>query len=784
MSRLEAATESSMAQIKTVVTRSSRPLPLPAWAATFTLIVAFLRENRLFEELKSSCAIARQGGYTGWDLLVAGLALFVAQDPKGIKGFSASMKDFGKRVAAVAGLKKLPASASISRILGAAHRLPEPEEFVRWLLAQGCACRELLRHPLVLARDALGGAWSIFDFDPSVVAMRLRALAQEADLPEAMRRSAGLGAPGYAGRKRGEIQYSLAILSHSGAGLWMHVSAWAGNAKFAEAIGMAAQAVARTVAWAGLSLESTLLRFDGAGGNFPAISAVVAQGIHYLTRLGSCAVLKQPGVMEFLAAANWQPVRDSGSGPKRHATELGSWAVGGEEFLKETEDKQALRSRLVVSRFPAAKDGKRHGSGVEIDDWHYEVFAMDLSPMAWPAPDTVTLYYGRCGQENSFAQAGQEIQLGTTHSKTLAGQRLMTAIGMWVANLKRVMAVQHQGDLGPAPDQQPRPAQAEIDPQVADPMVQPSVAQEEIELAAPDLAAPSEPMPEPASPADSLVIQAVEADSGPVQAAAAEPPTDSAAPQDLPGRVTTEPPATAEATAACKIAAEILARVAGTITCQAGALIPLHNIRLVNGIYTYATYRSSAGVCEQCVQFKGCTHSVYRGYRREFGVRIPGSALEFRAEILRHYKQKWMTDLQLATPIAPARPELPAAWPVTPPPAVATSPKPTPAKPSPRAQAPAKPQGPRLALPIESAPSGPWIPAAASLFMPAVLADWQAHVARHRVEVEVREPVGTPGRRWIRPSEAARQCRRQTWVQRRLYNASNAKVKIVITEYV
>lgn len=68
--------------------------------------------------------------------------------------------------------------------------------------------------------------------------------------------------------------------------------------------------------------------------------------------------------------------------------------------------------------------------------------------------------------------------------------------------------------------------------------------------------------------------------------------------------------------------------------------------------------------------------------------------------------------------------------------------------------------------------------------MPAVLADWQAHVARHRVEVEVREPVGTPGRRWIRPSEAARQCRRQTWVQRRLYNASNAKVKIVITEYV
>lgn len=780
MSRIEAATESSMAQIKTVVTRSSRPLPLPAWAATFTLIVAFLRENRLLEELKSRCAIPRQGGYTGWDLLAAGLALFVAQDPKGIKGFSASMKDFGKRVAAVVGLKKLPASASISRILGAADRLPEPEEFVGWLLAQGCACRELLRHPLVLAKDALGDAWSIFDFDPSVVAMRLRALAQEADLPEAMRRSAGLCAPGYAGRKRGETQYSLAILSHAGAGLWMHVSAWAGNAKFAEAIGLAAQAVARTVAWAGLSRESTLLRFDGAGGNSPAICAVIAEGIHYLTRLGSCAVLRQPGVMEFLAAANWQPVRDSGSGPKRHATELGSWALGGEEFLTKTEDKQALRSRLVVSRFPAARDGKRHGSGVEIDDWHYEVFATDLLAMAWPAPDTVTLYYGRCGQENSFAQAGQEIQLGKTYSKTLAGQRLMTAIGMWVANLKRVMAVQHQGDLGSAPDQQPRPAQAEMDQQVAHPMVQPPVAQEQVELAAPRPPADSEPMEELASPADPLVVQAVEPDFGPVQAAAAEPPIGSAATQDLPRRVTTtEPPVTAEATAQCKVTAQILAQVAGTITCQAGALIPLHNLRVVNGIYTYATYRSPAGVCQQCVQFKGCTHSVYPGYRREFGVRIPGSALEFRTEILGHYKQKWMTEIQLATPIAPARPELPAAWPVTLPPAVATPPKP-----SPRAPAPVKPQGLRLVLPIEPAPLGPWIPAAASLFMPALLADWQAHVARHRVEVEVREPVGTTGRRWVRPSEAARQCRRQTWAQRQLYNASNAKVRITITEYV
>lgn len=774
-----------MAQIQTVVTRSSRPPPLPVWTATFTKILELLHHKQLFEAMAVQCAIARQGGYVGLDLLVAGLAFFLAQESKGIKGFSALMKGFGKRVAACAGLVRLPTAASISRVLSAADRLENPEEFVSWLLAQGSACRDLLRNPLVHARDALGIAWSIYDFDPSVVALRLRALIEGADLPKAVRRSKRMCAPGYTGRKRGETQYSLAFLSHSGAGLWMHVSAWPGNTPFAEAIGMAAKAVARAVVWASLSLDTTLLRFDGAGGNFPAIAAVVAHGIHYLTRLGSCSVLEQAGVMEFLATADWRPVRDSGSGPQRHATELGSWALSNDQFLKETEDDRALRSRLVVSRFPAAKDGKRHGSGVEIGDWHYEVFAMNLLATAWPAPDAVTLYYGRCGQENSFAQSATEFQLGKSHSKTLAGQRLMTAIGMWVANLRRVLAVQHQGDLGPAPDQQPRPAEADLAQAASDPIVELPAAPEEMEPAVTTIAAAAEQTTQPVAELPAAELPAVQEDCAApevIQPIHGEAANATPAVVDPSAHLAVEQREEAAAVQ-LKITPEILAQVAGTLTCRAGALIPLQNIRLVNRTYTYATYRSPAGVCGQCVQFKGCTHGVYPGYRREFGVRIPGWALEFRQEILQHYKHLSMQAAELAVPAAPIHPVPADPSPAsTPPPAAAPPPRPKP-EPKKKTQAPAKPQGPRLVLPIEQSPPGPWIPAAASLFMPALLANWQAHMARHRVEVEVREQVRAPRRAWVRHSDAERQCRRQTWAQRRLYNTSDAKVKITITEY-
>ncbi len=319
LSRLEAATESSMPNVQTVVIHKRKPLPLPAWVVTFTFLVSLLRQGNLMAELAQRCAIPRQGGYGGFDLLIAGLAFFSAPQTGGIKGFARAILGLSSRVAEIAGLKKLPSPASLSRLLAVADRLERADEFVGWLWAQGCACRDLLRSQLVQALDACGCFWTVLDFDPTVTAQRLRALPEGDDLPPARRRSAKTCAPGHTGRKRGQTQFSTAMLSHAGAGLWLHATVWAGNTPCAEAIGIAAAAIVRLVAWAGLDLDRTLLRFDGAGGNHPSIAAVAAHSLPYLTRLGRCHVLNKLDVMAYLSTAAWVAVADSGSGPRRHA---------------------------------------------------------------------------------------------------------------------------------------------------------------------------------------------------------------------------------------------------------------------------------------------------------------------------------------------------------------------------------------------------------------------------------------------------------------------------------
>ena len=695
-----------MPQSSLVVRRSLKSAPLPQWIAKFTLIVSVLRQAKLLDELALRLAIPRQGGYGGLDLLLTGLAFFLAPNSGGIKGFFRDTQGKTAQIAAIADRRELPKSTATSGLLAAADRLENPDEFVGWLLTCGSGCREVLRSPLVQARDTSGRFWSVFDFDPTVSASRERALPEGEDLPPPRRRHAKLCAPGYTGRKRGETQFSTAMLSHAGAGLWMHASVWPGNTPFAQAIGIASKTVAETVDWAGLDLPATLLRFDGAGGHHDAIAAVVDQGVHYLTRLGSCHVLQDTAVREFLSTSPWRPVADSGSGPRREATELGSWALSKELFLKEALDRQALRARLVVSRFPAAQDGKKHGAGTVIGPWQYEVFATDLTTGAWPAPETVTLYYGRCGQENAFSHSNKELHLGDSFSKKPEGQRLMTAIGMWTANLVRVAAVQLQGNLGDAPEQVARPVELESS-EVVTILEPPAPEPPEAVPALPEIGAPPEPCTQNLAP-------------------------DSTRPVPPPA-----PPVP----------------VPGSRMCTAGALIPLHNLRFVLGARPYAIYRGTAATCGICVTRQGCTTRRDASYRREFGVPIAVDLVARRDEILAHYQK-----------------QVPQAPKVTPPPC--TKPTPAPRTPPPRLRPP----------PVE--PAGPWQSSAPCLYMPVLLARWQAYASQHRVEVTLEAPASQAAERaWIRQTSAHRQCRRQTWTEKRAYNALKGRAKIVLTQY-
>src|SRR5260370_39060892 len=105
---------------------------------------------------------------------------------------------------ALFGRDRLPARATLSRFLAALDQ--SAVESLRTL-----CLKDLLARPLVTEQQP-GGLWDrqgnhflVFDVDGTREAARQRALPKTADRPDPQRRLRRLCAPGYTGRKRGEV---------------------------------------------------------------------------------------------------------------------------------------------------------------------------------------------------------------------------------------------------------------------------------------------------------------------------------------------------------------------------------------------------------------------------------------------------------------------------------------------------------------------------------------------------------------------------------------------------
>jgi hypothetical protein len=99
---------------------------------------------------------------------------------------------------------RLPARATLSRFLAALT--PEPVEAVRSLFLEDLLGRQPDFGPQPRGlTDRTGNLWKVFDIDGTREAARGRALPQSPQLPVPRRRLEDVCAPGYTGRKRGEI---------------------------------------------------------------------------------------------------------------------------------------------------------------------------------------------------------------------------------------------------------------------------------------------------------------------------------------------------------------------------------------------------------------------------------------------------------------------------------------------------------------------------------------------------------------------------------------------------
>src|SRR5258707_14628957 len=80
--------------------------------------------------------------------------------------------------------------------------------------------------------DRLGTRWIVFDLDATRQAARQRALPQGPDLPPPQRRLSAVCAPGYMGRKRGEVVRTRTTLLQAHTHQWLFTCGAAGNGDY------------------------------------------------------------------------------------------------------------------------------------------------------------------------------------------------------------------------------------------------------------------------------------------------------------------------------------------------------------------------------------------------------------------------------------------------------------------------------------------------------------------------------------------------------------------------
>ncbi len=147
------------------------------------------------------CARARFGHYDLIDCVAVLIGYAVAGEPT-LLAFYERLVPCAEPFMALFGRHQLPHRSTLSRFLAALDQASV--EALRKLFQEDLLARKPFASPGGLF-DRMGAPWFIVDVDGTRATARQRALLQAQSLPAPHRRFEAVCAPGYLGRKRGEV---------------------------------------------------------------------------------------------------------------------------------------------------------------------------------------------------------------------------------------------------------------------------------------------------------------------------------------------------------------------------------------------------------------------------------------------------------------------------------------------------------------------------------------------------------------------------------------------------
>jgi len=259
-----------------IQTSSESAAATPSWLGEVVLLTAHLRKHGVLTKITEQVRFARRrfGRYDVIDFLAV-LFGYAISGERTLEEFYERLQPVAIPFMALFERDQLPSRSALSRFLAALTEAAV--EGLRTLFLD-----DLLARPLTSDKqtgglvDRAGNTWMVFDIDGTREAARQRALPKTDDLPAPFRRLDEVCAPGYRGRKRGEVVRTRTTVSQAHSYQWLGTFGNRGNGRYREELRKGLAAIGRHLTTHRLPQERTLLRLDGQYGNGAVLADVAS----------------------------------------------------------------------------------------------------------------------------------------------------------------------------------------------------------------------------------------------------------------------------------------------------------------------------------------------------------------------------------------------------------------------------------------------------------------------------------------------------------------------------
>jgi len=395
----------------------------PSWMGEVAAVAHVLTHVGLLNAIQDHVQFARArfGEYDTIDFVVVLLGYAISGEP--------SLQSFYER---------LPPFAEVFMTLFDRHHLPSRSALSRFLASLNQATVEALRtqflEDLLTRTSPLlppGGLWDrsnqeyvVVDVDGTRQAARQRALPQLPSLPAPHRRFDLVAAPGYKGRKRGEVLRTRTTLLQAHTHQFLGTFGGAGNGDYRAELKRVLQVLTRYATTHKLLPSQILVRLDGLYGDAAVLIDVLDASLGLIGRSRNYGLLDLAEVQAVLARPPALVCTHPESGALRALYDCPDipLTAGGP------------RVRLIVASHASASTPQKIGK--KRDGLIYELFVTRLAAPAFSAKDVLDLYLHRGSFETVLADEDVEQDPDRWCSHTPCGQEFWQIVSQWLWNLR------------------------------------------------------------------------------------------------------------------------------------------------------------------------------------------------------------------------------------------------------------------------------------------------------------------------------------------------------------